>query len=253
MGTEITFSSKTTVSEIVEKDLFLSYALDHMGIDAVKDNHLTVEELCKRCNLPEYQLRDQFALIKNRRVLSADKLENLDVRVVVAYLIKVHREFVKGRLSYLNKLIFSSYSDHMISKGLLNDLRIIYPIFTDDFIHHIHEEEDVTFTYILDLDRVLNGDKSYVSIVPSLEKYSVSEFLVDHMMEDEMEGIRQITKNFKPTDDSTQFERILLHNLNILDQDLTMHADIENHILFRKAYQLENQVKNLHRKIFGSN
>jgi regulator of cell morphogenesis and NO signaling len=77
-----------------------------------------------------------------------------------------------------------------------------------------------------------------------MEKYSIQYFALDHHThDDEMKGIRDITKEYSiPLSASTHL-KVVFEELQALEKDLILHAKIEDEILFIKALQIEKQVK----------
>jgi regulator of cell morphogenesis and NO signaling len=61
--------------------------------------------------------------------------------------------------------------------------------------------------------------------------------------DDEMEGIRKITKDYHLTADAPLHVKVIYSELIQFEKTLKVHARIENEILFPKAMALENEVK----------
>ncbi len=118
----------------------------------------------------------------------------------------------------------------------------MFPIFVEDFIHHIYEEEDTLFNYILGLNDYLKHQKNQSAIYWKMEESSLQKFAMEHdQHDDEMRGIRNITNNYKLTPDTPLHIKVIYAELQSLEQDLKTHARIENDILFPKAMMLEKE------------
>jgi len=61
--------------------------------------------------------------------------------------------------------------------------------------------------------------------------------------DDEMEGIRKITKDYELTHDAPLHVKVLYSELKSFEKSLITHARIENEILFPKAMALEHTVR----------
>ncbi len=114
----------------------------------------------------------------------------------------------------------------------------------EDFIEHIYEEEDTLFSFILELDRASRGNYSPGKLYFLLEKNSVQKFAVEHEAhDDEMEGIRKITRNYSLGPNAPLHVKVMYNELKDFEKSLITHARIENEILFPKAMAIENRVR----------
>jgi regulator of cell morphogenesis and NO signaling len=79
-----------------------------------------------------------------------------------------------------------------------------------------------------------------------LEKNSLQRFAIEHEAhDDEMEGIRKITRDYALSSDAPLHVKVIYSELTAFEKSLKTHARIENEILFPKAMMLENGVKKL--------
>lgn len=117
-------------------------------------------------------------------------------------------------------------------------------MFVEDFIHHIHEEEDTMFSYVERLTKFLNDERPSSEIYYLMEEFSVNEFAVEHEVhESEMEGFRKFTNDYKYCEEADLHIKVLYSELQRFERDLLIHAKIENEILFPKAMHLERLAK----------
>ena len=125
------------------------------------------------------------------------------------------------------------------------DLKLVFPLFSEDFIHHIHEEEDTTFDYMMLL---ANADKKKDFDISQLYFYmrgfSLAAVSEEHAKEDdEMEGIRELTSNYAIHENTGVYTRVVYSELQEFELLLGTHSKIENEILFPRGLALENRVK----------
>ena len=155
-----------------------------------------------------------------------DELFLHPIGVLVGYLKKKHRHFIRQALPFLTSMV-EGIAMEAKQKSLITDLRLMFPLFVDDFIHHIHEEEDTLFERIAYLHEIENG------AIP----------LVEHdAHDDEMEGIRKLTNDYEISGTASLSMRVLFLELQKLEKELMIHAKIENDLLFPKAVELEREV-----------
>ncbi|MEO0332543.1 MAG: hypothetical protein AAF223_12810 [Bacteroidota bacterium] len=118
----------------------------------------------------------------------------------------------------------------------------------EELIHHIYEEEDDFFSYVIGLQVASQNGKPTSELYLSMEKRSIQDFAIHHDMDDdEMEGIRQITNGYTTDGIDSLHLRVVYAELQKFERELCVHASVENEILFPKALMLEKQVQKIMR------
>jgi regulator of cell morphogenesis and NO signaling len=165
------------------------------------------------------------------------------IEVMVGYLKKKHRFFIRQALPFLTSMV-KGMELGMIHKSLLSDLRLMFPLFVDDFIHHIHDEEDSLFERIAFLQNIDNGSVPLSEGIKIFALPSIQKMAAEHdAHDDEMRGIRKLTNDYQVAEHAGLSLRILYLELQKLESELLIHAKIENDLLFPKAVELEREVK----------
>jgi regulator of cell morphogenesis and NO signaling len=127
--------------------------------------------------------------------------------------------------------------------GIMSDLRIMFPLFVDDFIHHIHEEESRLFNRIKLLHQIEADEYRLNDALQILEKSPVTLLSEAHdAHDDEMEGIRKLTKDYFLPPSAPISIKVLYNELQVFEKELKVHAQIEDQLLFPKAIELEKEV-----------
>jgi regulator of cell morphogenesis and NO signaling len=124
----------------------------------------------------------------------------------------------------------------------------------EDFIHHIHEEESRLFNRIDLLQSIEAGEFSTRDALTILEQDPI-HYLADHheIHDDEMEGIRKLTNNYELTADAPLTIKVLYHELQNFEKELSIHAKIEDELLFPKAVELEKEASRTIQKQIQTN
>ncbi len=184
----------------------------------------------------------------SRKEPSTEELYLRPIEVLVEYLKKKHHYFLRHELPFLSSMVqgistMGSYGD------LLADMRLMFPLFVDDFIHHIHEEESTLFSRIKLLQEVEQNRYQLVEAIKVLHCSPIAQLAMEHEAhDDEMEGIRKLTNGYRLEEKTPMAIRVLYQELQKFEQELIVHAKIENDLLFPKAVELEKEVK---RKVRG--
>jgi len=171
-------------------------------------------------------------------------LINYPIDLIIEYLKHTHFLFIKHKLPYIGKLVESFKANHTEYDLVERDLKTLFPLFLEDFIHHIYEEEDTLFKYICILERAQRGHFNPSVLYQLMEKHSLQKCALEHEAHDEeMQGIRKITRNYYLSPDAPLHVKVIYNELIQFEKSLKVHAQVENEILFPKALALESEVK----------
>lgn len=239
-----------TITDIVEHNYVYAYALYHSGIRFYEhpgdtpDN--TLEQVCRWRGLNVAQVVQGLEKAAQPQDTQPIALENLPIELVVEYLRHAHAVFIKRKLPYMAHLVETLRQE---SFACACDLQIVFPLFVEDFILHIHEEEDTFFRYVDLLRQARQRQIQPGKVFFDLERHSVQSFAIEHEThDDEMLGIRELTGQYTLPAGHTPHLKVVFAELKAFEQDLTLHARIENEILFPKALVLEKEVKDVVRR-----
>lgn len=235
------------ISEIVDENYAYASVLYYFGIKFYDYDEKTLAQVCAEKGLDVHQVINSLESVENKEDDNNLLLSSYPIEVIVEYLKHTHFIFIKERLPYLSKLIKNLHAPQY--KQVVEDLQFIFPLFVEDLIYHIYQEEDEFFSYILSLHNALQQPHPSAKLYYDMEKYSIQDFAIEHDIdEDEMKGIRNITNNYATTKVDHLHLRVVYAELQGFEKELTIHASIENEILFPKALMLEKQVKKILRE-----
>lgn len=233
----------TSISALVDANYVHAYVLSYFGIRFYEYSEQTLSEVCSTCGLRVEQVMKELES-PSHMADAGLPLVSYPIDLIIQYLKHVHYIFIKHKLPYIAKLVEAFKASDESFANIERDLKIVLPLFIEDFIHHIYEEEDTLFNYINVLERASRGSYQPAKLFYLLEKTSVHKFAMEHEVhDDEMEGIRKITNDYSLPPNAPLHVKVLYQELQEFEKNLIVHARIENDILFPKAMTLENQVK----------
>src|SRR5690349_7829473 len=234
------------ICDLVDQDNVRAHVLYYFGIRFYEYSEQTLEEVCHKKGLKLEQVIRELEL-PGENFREADlPLISYPIDLIIEYLKHAHFLFVKHKLPYIGRLVesFSTTDPHF--ELVAKDLKILFPLFLEDFIHHIYEEEDTLFKYIKLLDRASGGHYNAGKLYYMIERHSLQRCAMEHEAhDDEMAGIRKITNNYHLPQDAPLHVKVIYSELTNFEKNLQTHARIENEILFPKAMALESKVKQL--------
>ena len=235
--------NKKKIIDIVDDNYVHASVLYYFGIEFYDYSEKTLEQACQ-----EKGLNVNSVIQKLESVYHCEE-QNLSLRqypidLIIEYLKHTHYLFIKEKLPYLVRLIENFKATAYEYRYIEEDLKFIFPLFVEDFIHHVYEEEDTLFTYISVLHKFLKTKSNISQVYYMMEKHSLQRYAVEHSEhDDEMKGIRKLTDNYLHDKSTPLHVRIIMEELKNLDTCLATHAKVENEILFPKALMLEKEVK----------
>jgi len=232
------------IAELVDQDNLRAHVLYYFGIRFFEFPEHTLEQVCSEKGLVvEAVIRELESPGENFKEVDLP-LINYPIDLIMEYLKHAHFLFVKHKLPYIGRLVESFKASHNDYLTVEKDLKTLFPLFLEDFIHHIYEEEDNLFKYIRLLEKAVKGQYNPSQLYTMMEKYSLQKCAMEHEVhDDEMQGIRRITKDYHLTPDAPLHVKVIYSELMSFEKVLQEHARVENEILFPKAMALENDVK----------
>lgn len=234
------------IRDLVDQDGVRAYVLYYFGIRFYEYSEQTLEQACAEKGLKLEQVLKELES-PGENFQEADlPLISYPIDLIIEYLKHAHFIFVKHKLPYISRLVESFKADHADYEAVEKDLKELFPLFLEDFIHHIYEEEDTLFGYIRVLERASRGTYNPSQLYYMLEKNSLQKFAMEHEAhDDEMEGIRKITSDYAIKNATPLHVKVIYSELVAFEKSLKTHARIENEILFPKAMMLENKVRQI--------
>ncbi len=243
---------KKRIIDIVDCNYIHASVLYYFGIEFYNYSEQTLEQACleKGLNVKTVIHKLEMADMCEEQVA----LNQFPIDLIIEYLKHAHYIFIKQKLPYLSHLIQRMDITASPYSHAIKDLKFVFPLFVEDFIHHIYEEEDTLFSYLISLNNYLKGKGNISKLYFEMENHSLSQFASEHQEhDDEMMGIRQITNEYSLQAKAPLHLRVIYAELQALEQQLKTHAKVENEILFPKALALEKQVRNAFKLKVGLN
>lgn len=232
------------IGDLVDQNNIRAYVLYYFGIKFYEYAEHTLEQVCQEKSLLiEHVVRELES--PTRSFQDAElPLISYPIDLIIEYLKHTHFLYVNQKLPYIAQLVKSFKANHKDYDVIEKDLKTVFPLFLEDFIQHIYQEENTLFKHITMLDRAQRSITNPSKLYYIIERNTIQRFAVDHEAhDDEMEGIRRITKDYYVAPSAPLHVKVIYSELIEFEKSLKTHARIENEILFPKAMALENKVK----------
>jgi regulator of cell morphogenesis and NO signaling len=233
-----------SIEHLVKENRHLAEMLHKLGIRFYQDAEKTLDQVCRDKGIDPGKVLQHFELLRKSQDFDLAQLAHYPIEILISLLRHSHQMFIKQKLPFLYETIREMDETKFFNPELARDLKMVFPIFAEDFIRHIYEEEDTLFEYISFLLENTRSIRHPGKLFFMIRTRGIQTFSIHHEAHDnEMNGIRSLTENYQLPADVDLFTFILFRELEDFENQLRQHAIIENHLLFPKALRLENEVR----------
>ena len=238
---------KRKIQDLIGENYIFASVLHYFGLRFYEYSDKTLEQVCEQKGLSVSKVIKSLELAVSNDDLPDFNEIDYPIDLLVEYLKHMHHIFIKQRLPYIIDLIRNCKSEEPMYGQTVKDLGFVFPLFVEDFIKHIYEEEDELFYYVSLLGKVEEGKIEMYKLFKIMDTYKLQEHALEHHIhEDEMSGFRRITNNYDLTFSKDLHIKVVYSELQRFENELITHAKIENEILFPKALQLEAKAKKIY-------
>lgn len=237
-----------TINHLVEKNHRFAWVLHRFGVSFYNEQDKTLGQLCQTYRLNLQQILKTFQET-SKPTQSVKNFQAYPIELILKYLRHSHTVFINERLPYMAKLIQDLCPQKIGNSRVVSDLQTLFPLFVDEFIEHIHEEEDSLFQYLWNLHQASRGQYSLNKVFYQIEKNLLQSYALEHHeSDDDMRGIREITNDYDLGKKSNLHLQVIFAELQSFETELQQHSQVEELILLPKALKLENLVKKMLQK-----
>lgn len=169
--------------------------------------------------------------------LPKDFLEELSISELIGHLKLAHRYYLNTKLPEIEQSIYALYDHQTKADQLLVILCSFFIEYKEKLVEHIKLEERILFPYIEYLQGLKplhqNGNVDF-------SDFSIHKFEVSHSnLEEDLARVRQqIMEAINQLKTPLPF-RIFVTQLEFFENDMAVHAYLEDEVLIPKVLQLE--------------
>jgi regulator of cell morphogenesis and NO signaling len=165
------------------------------------------------------------------------------VEMIVDYIQRTHVYYFEKKLPEIEQSILLLSGHYESHHPILVALQNFFHRYVQDLSEHIQAEEHLLLPYIKVLQEAEKTPAHFSRILLARRDYSIDRFLNEHHdTEDDLKDIRQTIRLYDPPRTNESLYRILLSQLQTFEQDLCVHAHIEEEVLIPKALHREKEL-----------
>lgn len=236
--------NKKRILDLIEENYVFASVIRHFGIEFYDYPEIKFSETCLKKGLKPELIIGGLEDVMDDDQAHFQYLMSLPIDVVLCYLKHKHYAFIKQTLPYLAKLIHSYPANN--EQSIINNIRAKFPLFVDDFIRQMREEEEVIFKFIKNIDSAIKGNICFSKLFFELKNNSIKTISKIHSNQDDaMLGIRNLTNDYALEKDPPVLLKVIYSELQSFERNLIIHSRIENEVLLPKALLLEKELHKL--------
>lgn len=201
----------------------------------IKDASKTVAKLHEENKLDGDFFLELVNMFAGSDYFPTEQLSTFPVPLIIDYLKKTHIYYLQTRLPEMEQMI--DHLDKNFPGSISQLLRGFFSRFQREMYGHILKEESELFPYLLQLDKGEVKTKG-----KAIENHLSSH---DHEVEDELlEMKKKIVEEHKDAEQLLPF-RLLLNQMDLFENDLRVHAKVEDDILVPLGLKMEIELEEL--------
>lgn len=235
-----------SIADIVSRHYIFAYILYYYGIEFFDHINKTLEELCIEQDLDISKIMESFEMIYDETGPEKIKLDELPIELVVDFLRHSHQVILEQRIPFIahliERLMIRGWNSHLIK-----ELKQQFPAFIKEITAHIQIEQNIVFAHIIFLTHYYDRVSDLYPVFSMLNDFSIRKYAKQHLLNDSdhLNKIRTLTNDYSLWDNKDIQMKIIMEELRSFDRELSIHAKIENHILFPKSINQEKEVWSL--------
>lgn len=229
----------SSVGELVKLNFRTAQIFQANKIEYCCEGNKSISDACKESEVNPEQLIRQLEAVLSQKRPDSEYLNNLDLNEICTYIIKRHHAYVRENIPFLKKNFEKLFKVHGEQYPELLKIIELLNVFTEDFTMHMQKEEIMLFPFLQGLESAKKDN----SPLPRSPFRSISNPIVMMMAEHQNEGqifdkICELYANLRIPGNSCATYEVTLRQLKDFENDLHMHIQIENNILFPRAFEI---------------
>lgn len=226
------------IGQIVAENLTAARVFEAHGMDFCCHGAQTLENACKNHHVAVTQIESELSALSQLTSQDDSDVSVMALNELTHHIVTVHHVYTKKMLPVITRHLDTVVEVHGVNHPTLFDIRKNFVLLREELEPHLEKEEKSIFPYIDALATNIS--------LPSVDFHKISQPIILLEQEHENAGrifddINNLAQGYKPPADACNTYRLLLRELQELEQDLHLHIAQENYLLFPKAIKCEQE------------
>jgi regulator of cell morphogenesis and NO signaling len=232
-----------SLASIVRTNHRAANVLEKYHLDFCCKGKRSLQQACEENNVPVDEVVQTLedVLKAGNPLVDFDKYS---VTALIDYSVQTHHAYVLNEMPQLYAWLQKVASRHGERHPEMLKVFDCFVSIKEELEQHMQKEELVLFPRIKELDKMEKEGLKNLSVNTAYITAPVTTMEQEHEHAGElMEDIRILTNNYTPPADACTTYRLSFASLQAFEADLHQHVHLENYLLFPKAVDLIERLK----------
>jgi regulator of cell morphogenesis and NO signaling len=239
-------NSQTTVRDVALKVPQSTRLFEQLKIDYCCGGSRPLSEACTSAGFDVDTVMGLLGEMTVSNPPNADALDfqNATLPELIGHIVDTHHVFTKSEIDRLEALTAKVTGAHGSNHPELVRLGDLFATLGADLKPHMFKEEQVLFPYIVAMTRAAGENRPAPFAAFGTVNNPVRMMMREHDIAGELlRELRSLTSDYKVPADACISYKTLYEALENFEKDLHQHIHLENNILFPRAVELEDALK----------
>jgi len=182
------------------------------------------------------------------REISRTNLNDEPLSAVMNYIVQKHHTYCRQAIAAIEPLFAAVIKNYGEKHPELKRIRSLVTKLSGELLMHLVKEEATLFPYIARMEEAVNRKEAFPRPAYGTVANPVRMMMMEHDASNlDFKEIRQASNNYDLPPDANTDYKTLYKALEELEQDLRVHSDLEDKVLFPRAIALEGVAESIAR------
>jgi regulator of cell morphogenesis and NO signaling len=233
------------IGELVAQDYRAASVFKKYGIDFCCRGNRTIQDACEAKNIDASSVLVDLNEANKASTASSIDYQSWPLDLLVDYIEKKHHRYVEDKTQEIKPYLDKICRVHGDRHPELLEINNLFNEAAGELAAHMKKEELILFPFIRKIAKAkLENAKLEAPHFGTVEN-PIQMMMHEHNTEGErFRKIENLSDNYTPPLDACNTYRVTFALLKEFEADLHLHIHLENNILFPKAIELEQHLKN---------
>ncbi|GJM28395.1 MAG: iron-sulfur cluster repair di-iron protein [Cyclobacteriaceae bacterium] len=237
--------TEKTIGEIVAEDYRTAAVFEDYQIDFCCNGHRSFSQACSDKDIDSQELLSKLEKVMQPINNDAIDFKSWPLDLLVDYIEKKHHRYVEEKIPVLKQYLEKINQVHGSTHPELLKIKELFNASAGELAAHMKKEEFILFPFIRNLVNTNRSGKPPVEPHFGKVENPINMLVQEHNNEGErFREISSLSNNYASPDDACNTYKVTYATLKEFEDDLHLHIHLENNILFPKAMEMENNLRN---------
>ena len=167
---------------------------------------------------------------------------------VMNHIVQKHHTYCRQAIAAIEPLLAEVLRNYAEKHPELKRVKSLFAKFRSELLMHLVKEEATLFPYIARMEEAVSRKEAFPKPAYGTVANPVRMMMMEHdASSTDFKGIRQASNNYESPPDASPNYKAVYQALEELEQDLRVHSDLEDKVLFPRAVGLEGVAESIAR------